>query len=117
MGFNTDFVVEKLAETNFEILEIDNDPDTGNIDLKIKHDIHPDIEVLIKLITKEDSGDDTMEMEFIGPDEYTDEEAKQVLQDIMDFLVGAIEKALEEVPTPVDTDENSDEGETSDGDN
>jgi hypothetical protein len=116
MGFNTDFVLDKLLETDFEILDMVTDPDSGDIELKVKHDIHPDIEVIIKLVTPKDD-DDVMEMEFFGPDDYTDEEAKRVLQDVMDFLVETIEKALDEVPTPVSTDENSDEGEPSDDDN
>jgi hypothetical protein len=116
MGFNTDFVLDKLLETDFEILDMVTNPESGDIELKIKHDLHPDIELIIKLITRKDD-EDVMEMEFMGSDEYTEEEATKVLQDVMDFLVSAIERALEEVPTPVSTDENSDEGDSSNGDN
>jgi hypothetical protein len=116
MGFNTDFVLDKLAEIDFEIIDMVSDPESGDMELRIKHDLHPDIEVTIKLVTSKND-DDVMEMEFIGPDDYTDDEAKKVLQDVMDFLVSTIERALEESPTPADGVESSDEGESSDGDN
>jgi len=101
MAVNTDFVTEELMNSNFEIIEMLPDQESGDIDFRIKHDIHPEIEVVIKLITRKDD-EDVMEMMFEGPDEYTDEEAKQVLQDVMDFLVSTIEKAVTEQPDTID---------------
>jgi hypothetical protein len=115
MALDTDFVTQELANSDFEILSMVTDPETEDVVLTIIHDIHPDIEIFIKLITsKEDK--DIMEMVLEGPDEYTDEEAKQVLQEVMDFLVQSIEKALVEQPDIVEN-EIPEEEETTDGDN
>jgi hypothetical protein len=115
MALDTDFVTQELANSNFNIIDMVTDPETDDVVLSVIHDIHPDIEVVIKLITSKDDKD-VMEMVFEGPDEYTDEEAKQVLQEVMDFLVQAIEKALDEQPNPV-VEKTDDEGESSDGNN
>jgi hypothetical protein len=115
MALDTDFVTQELVNSNFNIIDMVTDPETEDVVLKVIHDIHPDSEVVIKLVTSK--GDkDVMEMVFEGPDEYTDEEAKQVLQEVMDFLVQAIEKALAEQPNPV-MEEIPEEGESSDGNN
>jgi hypothetical protein len=115
MALDTDFVTQELANSNFNIIDMVTDPETDDVVLSVIHDIHPDIEVVIKLITSKDDKE-VMEMVFEGPDEYTDEEAKQVLQEVMDFLVQAIEKALVEQPNPV-MEETPEEGESSDGNN
>ena len=107
MAINTDFVVKELLDSNFEILDIINDPESEDLSLKIIHDVHPDIEIMIRLITRKDD-EDVMEMVFDGPDEYTDEEAKMVLQEVMDFLVESIEKALKETPTPIEEESSED---------
>jgi hypothetical protein len=115
MALDTDFVTQELVNSNFNIIDMVTDPETEDVVLKVIHDIHPDSEVVIKLVTSK--GDkDVMEMVFEGPDEYTDEETKQVLQEVMDFLVQAIEKALDEQPNSV-MEEIPEEGESSDGNN
>lgn len=101
MGFNEDFVVDEiLLDTDFEIMnqeEID-----GEMVLTIVHNMHPDDEFKVKLVTKDAEGEDTMVLQFDGPDSYTEEEAKQVLQEVMDMLVKVIEKAIDEAPTPAE---------------
>lgn len=90
------YVTEKLQEQNFQILDMTTDPETEFLVLTVVHNIHPDIEFNITLITKDASGDDTMEMQFNGPDDFTDEEAKQILQEIMDVLINIIKTAVED---------------------
>ncbi len=106
MGFNEDFVIDEIIDNaEFEILG--QKMVKGNVVLTVVADIHPDDEFKVTLITKDDTGEDTMLLQFDGPDEYTEEEAKIVLQQIMDLLVNIIEKALDEVPTPADLPEDT----------
>ncbi len=106
MGFNEDFVIDEImSNADFEILS--QEMVEGNVVLTVVADIHPDDEFKVTLITKDDTGEDTMLLQFDGPDEYTEEEAKIVLQQIMDLLVNIIEKALDEVPTPADLPEDT----------
>ena len=106
MGFNEDFVIDEIMDNaEFEILG--QKMVKGNVVLTVVADIHPDDEFKVTLITKDDTGEDTMLLQFDGPDEYTEKEAKIVLQQIMDLLVNIIEKALDEVPTPADLPEDT----------
>ena len=94
MGFNTDFVSQTLEDKSFEILNMEQNPDNDIIILTIVHDIHPDDHFTVSLISKDEEGNDVMTMQFDGPDTYTEEEAKQVLQEVMDTLTYIIEKAI-----------------------
>jgi len=98
MALNTDYVTEQLIEQDFNILDMVQDPETDILVLTIVHDLHPDDEFKVSLISKDEDGNDTMQMQFDGPDIYTEEEAKQVLQEVMDVLVTIIENALVDLP-------------------
>ena len=95
MGFDTDHVTKILQEESFEILSMEQDPDTDILVLTMVHDLHPDNQFTVSLVSKDEEGNDVMNMQFDGPDEYTETEAKQVLQEVMDTLVVIIEKALD----------------------
>jgi len=110
MGLETDFVVNKLLDSDFEILEMIREPDSEDITLRVIHDIHPETEVMIKLVTGSDeNNNEVTTMLFEGPDIYTDEEAEKVLQDVMDFLVTTIESAVIEDPDIISNNETSNE--------
>lgn len=114
MSLNDDYVTEKLGEQPFQIINMEQDPESGNMVLTVIHEIHPDIEVSVSLISKTEDGEDTMELQFDGPEDYTDEEAKQVLQEVMNTLVTIIESSVEDNPEPVESPEDPEgtEGET-----
>jgi len=113
MGFNEDHVMEILGDSNFEIVGLET-PEENITRLTIVHELHPDDEVQIDIVSKTEDGEDVMEMNFTGPDIWTDEEAKAVLQQVMDTLVRVIETALEEEPPAEESsEESSEEGEES----
>jgi len=99
MNINTNFIIDNLVQASFEIREMKLDPETEFWILTVVHDLHPDIETTVTLVSKDANGNDTMYLNFDGPDDYTDDEARQVLQEVLDVLVEMIEKALLE-PTP-----------------
>ena len=103
MSLNNDYVTQKLQEKQFQILDMEQDPDSSTLVLTVIHEIHPEVEVFISLISMDEDGNDTMEMKFDGPDDYTDMEAKQVLQEVMDTLVEIIENGL--IDNPVEAPE------------
>jgi len=102
MAFNADFVAEMMVDQDFEIVLLEANPETNDLVMTVVHDIHPEIETKVSLVTKNEDGEDVMNLQFDGPDEYTKEEATKVLQEVMDALVIMIEKALvadvEDVP-------------------
>jgi len=115
MGFNKEFITEKLAESNFDIIDMQHD-DNDILRITIVHEIHPGIEVIVSVIGDETSEEDSMVLQFDGPDDYTDDEAKQVLQEVMDVLIAVIAAAIEESPTPLEGEgEGEDEDENEEG--
>jgi len=111
MSFDKNFVTDKILESNFDVIDMEQE-ENGTLRIKITHDIHPDIPVIISVISEGENevDDDTMTLQFDGPDQYTDVEAKKVLQEVMDLLIHIVEQSLEESPTPVgDQPESSEE--------
>ena len=87
--FGVDDVLPLIEAENFTILSINTD-DPNNTSLIVVHDLHPETEATITL--KHDDNEENMDvMEFNGPDEYTEEEAKQVLQEVMNLFIKIIE--------------------------
>jgi len=101
MSLNNDFVTEELNKQPFEIINMVPAGEDQNLVLTIIHELHPEVEATVTLISKTVDGEDTMEMQFDGSSEYTDTEAKQVLQNVMDTLVSIITKGLDEMPSVV----------------
>jgi len=99
-------IENKLNENNFNILSMENDPDTGNSRLEVNHNLHPEDNVIIDLIVSQD-GSENIEMQFTGPDVWTDEEATGVLQEVMDVLVDIIKAKIGEDEEEI-TEENQD---------
>jgi len=95
MSVDKDIVESVLEGENFEIISMEPIPDKDITRLTIVHDIHPDDEVTVDLVAKDEDGNDIMEMQFTGPDIWSDEEAKQCLQEVMDTLVKVIEEAID----------------------
>lgn len=91
MPVSKDIVTEVLEEQNFEILSMEPIPEKHTTRLIVVHDIHPENEVFVDLVSIDENGEEVLEMQFTGPDEWTDEEAKQCLQDVMNTLVKIIE--------------------------
>lgn len=112
-----DEIIDLMVDYDFKIISVTNTPD-ASIVLVVKHDLHPEIEanIILNTIPETEDGEEVesvMNMTFEGPDDYTDEEARLVLQEVSDFLVAAIEKAVElpEVEGDEDDeDEDEDEG-------
>jgi len=107
-----DEIIDLMVDYDFKIISVTNTPD-ASIVLVVKHDLHPEIEanIILNTIPETEDGEEVesvMNMTFEGPDDYTDEEARLVLQEVSDFLVAAIEKAVE-LPE-VEGDEVEDEG-------
>ncbi len=83
-----------LQDEKFTIVEIVTDPETENLTFTIVHDMHPDDELVIELVSNESDGEDSMQLRCEGPDSYTEVEAKQVLQEVMDVIVKVVEEAI-----------------------
>ncbi len=102
-----DKVGEVLQDYNFTIVELISDPDTKNTVFKIVHDLHPEDEVTIKLISEGEDGEDAMNLQFEGPDEWTEDEATMVLNEVMEMIIYVIEQTVEgedgEPDEPVET--------------
>jgi len=93
---SNDLVSQILLDKNFDILRID--VETEHItSFLIVHDLHPEEEIDVRLVSQQEDGNDAMELQFNGPDVYTDEEAKVVLNDVMQALIEIIEIAVEEM--------------------
>ena len=90
-----DIIEDVLQENNFTILSVEQDPEKPITYMEINHNLHPEENIQILVIGKEENGEETMEMQFNGPDVWTDEEAKGVLQEVMDTLIDIIERAVE----------------------
>ncbi len=90
-----DEVSEILLKQKFSIVELTADPVTNDTIMTIIHDLHPEDEVTVKIISKEQDGEDSMELKFEGPDNYTDAEATLVLHDVQDVMIAIIQKAVE----------------------
>jgi hypothetical protein len=112
-----DEIIDLMVDYDFKIISVTNTPD-ASIVLVVKHDLHPEIEanIILNTIPETEDGEEVesvMNITFEGPDDYTDEEARLVLREVSDFLVAAIEKAVElpEVEGDEDDeDEDEDEG-------
>jgi len=91
----TDIVSEILLDENFTIVELKTDPETSDTLLTIIHDLHPEDEILVKLVSTKEDGEDSMQLQFEGPDNWTDEEAKTVLNEVMEVMSKVIDKAVE----------------------
>ncbi len=89
-----DTVGEILQDENFTIVDVSVDQDTNNTTFIVVHDLHPEDEVRVQLVSNEADGEDSMQLQFEGPDNWTDEEAKQVLQEVMDTIVKIIEEVI-----------------------
>ncbi len=90
----TDEVGEILQDQEFTIVNLSVDPDTDDTTFIVVHDLHPEDEVRIKLVSNEEDGKDSMTLEFEGPDVYTDTEAKKVLNDVMAVILKVVENAV-----------------------
>ncbi len=115
---NQDLVGDLLQDENFTIVDLEVDTETDETTFIIIHNLHPEDEVRIKLVTNKDAkeegdGEDAMQLQFTGPDQWTDDEAKQVLHEVMDVITKIIEKAIEDHPIP-ETIEDSGSGSGSD---
>lgn len=111
-----DEIIDLMVDYDFKIISVTNTPD-ASIVLVVKHDLHPEIEanIILNTIPETEDGEEVesvMNMTFEGPDDYTDEEARLVLQEVSDFLVAAIEKAVElpEVEGGDEDEDDEDEG-------
>ena len=93
---SNDLVSQILLDKNFDIISITAN-DEHNTSFLIVHDLHPEEEIDVRLVSQQEEGDDAMELQFSGPDVYTDEEAKIVLNDVMQALIEIIEIAVEEM--------------------
>ncbi len=91
-----DVVGEILQDEKFTIVDVTVDPDTEDTVFIVVHDLHPEDEVQVKLVSNEEDGEDSMVLQFDGPDVYTDEEAKLVLHEVMDVIVKIVENAISE---------------------
>ncbi len=90
-----DEVGKVLQDYNFTIVELIADPDTTDTTFVIVHDLHPEDEVTIKLISEGEDGEDAMNLQFQGPDEWTEDEAKIVLNEVMEMIITVIEQSVE----------------------
>ncbi len=107
--FDTDFVAAIIENYNFTIVDMIEQPDENKTGFIIIHDIHPEEEVEIFLISKDENGEDVMTMDFNGPDVYTNDEAKAVLQEVMDMFVEVIRAAsIEEESRSLEEENNGD---------
>jgi len=119
MGFDFEHVEDIFQEKNFDIISLDNTENPDIVRMTVVHDLHPEAEVIIEIISKKEVNEngeeeEVMEMQFTGPDEYTDEEAKQVLEEVMKTFVEIIEKAIPEEPKIPESNEESNEEENED---
>ena len=98
MSVNNELIQEVLESRNFVITEMESDPDKGITRLHVYHNTHPEDLVYVDLVAaiNEGSEEETVEMQFQGPDVYTEDEARQVLQEVMDTLVTVIETGIEQ---------------------
>ncbi len=92
-----DVIGEILQDEKFTIVDVSVDPETDETSFTVVHDVHPDDEVQIKLVSNEEDGKDSMTLEFNGPDIYSDEEAKEVLNEVMEVIVKIVEQAVKEL--------------------
>lgn len=102
MGLDTDYVAEKLDKEPFEILNMEQEEGSTTIVLTVVHELHPEQEFMVSLLSENEEGEDSMTLQFDGPDDFTDDEAKMILQQIMDTLVNIIEMNLDDNPEPAD---------------
>ncbi len=93
---NHDMVGEILQDEKFTIVNLEVDPDTNETSFIVVHDLHPEDEVEVRLVSKDEDGEDSMQLQFSGPDSYTDEEAKVVLHEVMEVILKIIDKAIAE---------------------
>jgi hypothetical protein len=119
MAVDQELVDEVLAENNFTITGMESDPDKDITRLSVVHNLHPEDSIFIDIVSKDENGEDIMEMQFTGPEVWTDEEATQVLQEVMDTLVKVVEKAIgDEVEEAIpDEPQDPEEGEPIDENN
>ncbi len=97
-----DAIGEIMQDYNFSIVDLVADPDTTDTAFIIVHDLHPEDEIKITLVSNEVDGEDSMELKFEGPDEWTEDEAKIVLHEVMAMVTAVIEEAVEgEDTTPI----------------
>ncbi len=97
-----DMVGEILQNEKFTIVDLSVDPVTSDTVLIIIHDLHPEDEVTVKLVSDKVDGEDSMQLQFEGPDCWTDAEAKRVLNEVMEVIMKIIEKAVEEDKVTID---------------
>ena len=105
-----------LSEERFSVLAMESDPEEKFTRLVVVHEVHPEDEVFIDILTKDEDDEDILEMQFSGPDTWTEEEAKEVLQDVMDTFVKIIESAVADGENEIGSRiiENTEDGENDD---
>jgi flagellar basal body-associated protein FliL len=89
--FGEDHVQAILVEENFTILRMIEDDEQDRAGFVISHVSRPDDEINIFLVSNEQ--DEAAQITFEGPDEYTEDEAKQILNEVMDAFIKIIEVA------------------------
>ena len=94
-NINPDFVQLVLESKDFDILGIEA-IDDNHTEFTIVHEIHPDDQIKVMMISEEADGQDSTRLEFEGPDVYTEEEAKKVLHEVMEALLEIIERIINE---------------------
>jgi hypothetical protein len=89
--FGEDHIQNILVEENFTILRMIDDDEQGRAGFVISHASRPDDEINIFKISNDQGEAD--QIAFEGPDEYTEEEAKQILNEVMETFIKIIEIA------------------------
>jgi len=95
-NISTQNALNILEQENFTI--IDTLPEEDNLikGFIIIHDLHPEEEITISFVEEDSNGEKLDKMEFTGPDVYTEEEAKQVLQEVMDVFTKIVVDSIDE---------------------
>ena len=108
--FGQDKVAQILEGKNFTVLEVFTDPeDDKNTGFIITHDSKPDKEIIIRLTSKLVDGEDVSTMNFEGEDDdFTEEEAKIILNEVMEAFIEVIEVSSDD---PEEQEEASEGGE------
>jgi hypothetical protein len=89
-----ELIQEFLENNNFVIVNAYQDPETNYTILEVLHQDHPDNNVKITLVTKTEEDEELSYLEFEGDDTWTEEEAKILLNDVMDLLVEAVKSTF-----------------------
>lgn len=99
-------VDEILGKNGIEILSSETgvNPETGatNLIMLIKTDMHDGATVKVTLEFNDEENDDLNMMYFEGPDEFTEEEGKEILQKVMESFIDLLNKAAEAAEQPTE---------------